>query len=192
MALWREEAQEAVLTGEGVRLRHPGLEDYDRWAKLRYASRAHTERWEPAWTEDELTRSAFKRRLRRYQQDLESGQGCPFLVFRAVDDVLLGACNLNNIRRGVLQAADIGYWVGAPYVRRGHARAAVRRVLAYAFGPLRLHRVEAAIQPDNLASHAVLTSVGFTEEGFARKYLKINGEWRDHLKFAILNGDPMR
>lgn len=192
MALWREEAQETVLTGEGVRLRHPSLEDYDRWAKLRYASRAHTEPWEPAWTEDELTRSAFKRRLRRYQQDLESGQGCPFFVFRAVDDVLLGACNLNNIRRGVLQAADIGYWVGAPYVRCGHARAAVRRVLAYAFGPLRLHRVEAAIQPDNLASHAVLTSVGFTEEGFARRYLKINGEWRDHLKFAILNGDPMR
>ncbi|MEO1039350.1 MAG: GNAT family protein [Pseudomonadota bacterium] len=191
MALWREDAQDTVLTGQGVRMRHPVLDDYDAWAKLRYASRAHTEPWEPAWSEDELSRAAYKRRLNRYRQDVESGQGCPFFVFRSEDDVLVGACNLNNVRRGVLQAADIGYWVGAPYVRRGHARAAVRRVLAYAFGPLRLHRVEAAIRLENTASHALLTSLGFTAEGTARKYLKINGEWRDHLKFAILKDDPL-
>ena len=191
MALWRDETHETVLTGEGVRLRHPSLEDYDAWAKLRYHSRAHTEPWEPAWAEDELSRAAFKRRLRRYTQDIESGQGYPFFVFRSEDDVLLGACNLNNVRRGVLQAADIGYWIGAPYVRKGHARAAVRRVLAYAFGPLRLHRVEAAIRPDNNASRALLASVGFTPEGLARQYLKIRGDWCDHLKFAILSGDPL-
>ena len=192
MALWRDETHETVLTGEGVRLRHPSLEDYDAWAKLRHHSRAHTEPWEPAWTEDELSRAAFKRRLRRYTQDIESGQGYPFFVFRSTDDVLLGACNLNNVRRGVLQAADIGYWIGAPYVRQGHARAAVRRVLAYAFGPLRLHRVEAAIRPENDASRALLMSVGFTPEGLARQYLKIRGEWCDHLKFAILSGDTLR
>ena len=191
MALWRDETHETVLTGEGVRLRHPSLEDYDAWAKLRYHSRAHTEPWEPAWAEDELSRAAFKRRLRRYTQDIESGQGYPFFVFRSEDDVLLGACNLNNVRRGVLQAADIGYWIGAPYVRKGHARAAVRRVLGYAFGPLRLHRVEAAIRPDNNASRALLASVGFTPEGLARQYLKIRGDWCDHLKFAILSGDPL-
>ncbi len=191
MALWRDETHETVLTGEGVRLRHPSLDDYEAWAKLRYHSRAHTEPWEPAWAEDELSRAAFKRRLRRYTQDIESGQGYPFFVFRSADDVLVGACNLNNVRRGVLQAADIGYWIGAPYVRKGHARAAVRRVLAYAFGPLRLHRVEAAIRPDNEASRALLSSVGFTPEGLARQYLKIRGQWCDHLKYAILSGDRL-
>lgn len=192
MALWREESQDAVLWGEGIRLRHPTLEDYDSWAKLRYASRSHTEPWEPSWAEDELTRAAYKRRLRRYQTDLEAGTGYPFFIFRASDDVLLGACNLNNVRRGVLQAADLGYWVGAPYVRRGHARAAVRRVLAFAFGPLRLHRVEAATRLENEPSRRLLLAIGFTPEGVARQYLKIDGEWRDHLKFSILRGDPIR
>lgn len=192
MALWRDESQETLLWGEGVRLRPPALEDYEAWAKLRSASRAHTEPWEPSWAEDELTKSAFKRRLRRYQQDLEAGTGYPFFVFRASDDVLMGACNLNNVRRGVLQAADLGYWMGAPYVRRGHCKAAVRRVLSYAFGPLRLHRVEAATRLENEPSRKLLLSVGFTPEGLARSYLKINGEWRDHLKFAILRSDPIR
>lgn len=192
MALWREETSDQVLWGEGVRLRHPSLDDYDAWAKLRYASRAHTEPFEPSWAEDELTRSAYKRRLRRYQSDVDSGAGYPFFIFRASDDVLLGACNLNNVRRGVLQAGDLGYWIGAPYLRKGHARAAVRRVLAFAFGPLRLNRVEAATRLDNEASRQLLLSVGFTPEGVARKYLKIHGSWRDHLKFAILRDDPIR
>ncbi len=192
MALWRDELQDTVLWGEGVRLRAPMAEDYDSWAKLRYASRAHTEPWEPSWTEDELTRSAYKRRLKRYHTDIETGAGFPFFIFRASDDVLVGACNLNNVRRGVLQAADLGYWIGAPYLRKGHCRAAVRRVLSYAFQTLRLHRVEAATRLENEASRQLLLSVGFTPEGVARQYLKIDGEWRDHLKFAILRGDPLR
>ncbi|GGB74250.1 MULTISPECIES: GNAT family N-acetyltransferase [Glycocaulis] len=192
MALWRDEIPETTLAGEGIRLRHPGPDDYEAWAKLRSASRALTEPWEPAWSEDELTRTAYKRRLRRYQQDVETGQGYPFFIFRASDNVLVGACNLNNVRRGVLQAADIGYWVGSPYVRRGHARAAVRRVVTFAFAQLNLNRIEAATRPENEASRSLLMSVGFSPEGYARKYLKINGEWRDHLKFAIVRGDLLR
>lgn len=192
MALWRDEASETVLVGEGVRLKHPGIDDYDSWAKLRYASRTHTEQWEPSWAEDELSRSAFKRRLRRYHDDIETGHGYPFFVYRSSDNVLVGACNLNNVRRGVLQAADLGYWIGQPFVRKGYASAAVKRVLAYAFGPLNLHRVEAATRPENAASRSLLLSVDFTPEGFCRSYLKINGEWRDHLKFAIIKDDPYR
>ncbi|MCR9129997.1 MAG: GNAT family N-acetyltransferase [Alphaproteobacteria bacterium] len=192
MALWRDDSQDLVLWGEGIRLRPPMLEDYEAWAKLRGASRAHTEPWEPSWADDELTKTAFKRRLRRYQTDLDNGTGYPFFIFRAADDVLIGACNLNNVRRGVLQAADLGYWIGAPYVRKGHCRAAIRRVLGYAFGPLHLNRVEAATRLENEPSRKLLLSVGFTPEGVARSYLKINGAWRDHLKFAILRDDPIR
>lgn len=192
MALWRDDNQELVLWGEGVRLRPPHPDDYEAWAKLRHASRRHTERWEPAWSEDELSRSAYRRRLRRYQTDLDNGTGYPFFVFRKDDDVLVGACNLNNVRRGVLQTADLGYWIGAPYVRRGHARAAVRRVLHHAFETLRLHRVEAATRLENEASRALLESLGFTREGRSREFLKIHGEWRDHDRFAILSSDPIR
>jgi ribosomal-protein-alanine N-acetyltransferase len=192
MALWRDDTPDTALWGEGVRLRPPALEDYEAWAKLRSASRAHTEPWEPSWSEDELTKSAYKRRLRRYQQDLDNATGYPFFVFRTKDDVLIGACNLNNVRRGVLQAADLGYWIGAPYLRNGHCKAAVRRVLSYAFGPLHLNRIEAATRMENQPSRKLLLAVGFTPEGLARSYLKINGAWRDHLKFAILRDDPIR
>ena len=192
MALWRDDNLDTVLYGEKITLRHPASEDYDAWAKLRFASRGHTQEWEPAWAEDELTKTAFKRRLRRYQTDIENGTGYPFFIFRAGDDVLLGACNLNNVRRGVLQSADMGYWIGQPYQRRGYTRAAVRRVLSHAFGPLGLHRVEAATRPENTASRALLLSVGFTPEGFSRRFLKINGAWQDHLRFAILKDDPLR
>jgi ribosomal-protein-alanine N-acetyltransferase len=190
VALWRDISLDEILVGQGIRLRPPAAEDYEAWAKLRGASRVHTEPWEPAWTTDELSKSAFRRRLARYQADRASGQGFPFFVTRNRDGVLLGACNLNNVRRGVLQSADIGYWIGAPYVRKGHARAAVRRVLAFAFDELGLHRVEAACRPENTASSALLEQVGFQLEGRARAFLNIAGEWRDHDRFSLLSNDP--
>ena len=190
MAVWRETPWDEPLAGEGIRLRAPMLGDYEAWAKLRSASRAHTEPWEPAWTADELSKGAFRRRIERYDADRNAGAGYPFFVMRARDNVLLGACNLNNVRRGVLQSADIGYWIGTPYVRQGHTRAAVRRVLAFAFDELRLHRIEAACQPANTASRTLLEGVGFRYEGLARAYLNIAGQWRDHDRFAILSTDP--
>lgn len=190
MALWRDAETEDVLMGQGIRLRAPVPADYESWAKLRGASRGHTEPWEPAWTVDELSRSAYARRLERYRLDRQSGAGYPFFVVRSRDNVLLGACNLNNVRRGVQQSADIGYWVGAPYVRQGHTRAAVRRILAFAFDSLGLHRVEAACRPENTASRYLLEGVGFQFEGRARAFLNIAGEWHDHDRFALLSSDP--
>ncbi|WP_019959791.1 GNAT family N-acetyltransferase [Woodsholea maritima] len=192
MALWRDDFTETVLWADKIRMRHPMLDDYEAWAKLRSASRTHTEPWEPSWSDDELTKTAYKRRLKRYHQDVETGQGYPFFIFRETDGVLLGACNLNNVRRGVLQSADIGYWIGSPYVRKGYARAAVCRALVFAFGPMGLNRVEAATRPENEASRSLLLSIGFSPEGFSRKYLKIHGAWRDHMRFAIVKGDPIR
>tara|TARA_R110002072_G_scaffold58951_8_gene149857 strand:- start:236 stop:814 length:579 start_codon:yes stop_codon:yes gene_type:complete len=190
VALWRDAEIEQSLMAQGIRLSVPTLEDYESWAKLRGASRNHTEPWEPAWTADELSRSAFKRRLERYQIDRQSGAGYPFFVFRSRDNVLLGACNLNNVRRGVQQCADIGYWIGTPYIRQGHTRMAVRRIMAFAFDTLGLHRVEAACRPENKASRKLLKSVGFQFEGRARAFLNIAGEWHDHDRFALLNTDP--
>lgn len=190
MALWRDEPQIHELRNRQVHLRPPRNEDYDSWAKLRSASRDHTSPWEPLWAPDELTRAAYRRRMKHYDACWADGSGYPFFVFRRKDNVLIGACNLNNVRRGVLQAADIGYWIGRPYVRHGYARAAVTLVCHFALDTAGLHRIEAACRRENDASRSLLMSLGFQPEGVARQYLRIAGEWRDHDKFALLSTDP--
>lgn len=189
MALWREETVPVELRSRLITMRAPTGDDYDAWAKLRSASRNHTSPWEPAWSADELTRSSYRKRIRSYDAAWHEGTGYPFFVFRRKDHVFIGACNLNNVRRGVLQAADIGYWIGTPYLRRGFAREAVRLIIGFAFDEVGLHRIEAACRPENDPSKTLLTSLGFQPEGVARRYLKIAGEWHDHEKFALLSSD---
>ena len=102
-------------------------------AELRAASRAHLTVWEPQWARDELSRSAFRRRLRQYQREMKEDLGYAFLIFRQADSVLLGGLSISNVRRGVAQAASIGYWIGAPHVGRGHMTDGVTTVLPFAF-----------------------------------------------------------
>jgi [ribosomal protein S5]-alanine N-acetyltransferase len=180
---------EAEVHGQEVYLRHPTMSDYAAWAELRAMSRQHLTVWEPQWARDELARSAFRRRLRQYQRELRDDQGYAFLIFRHGDARLVGGLSMSNIRRGVAQAASIGYWVGAPHVRRGYMTDAVRAVIPFAFSTLGLHRLEAACLPHNTPSARVLEKVGFKREGTARRYLKINGVWQDHDLFALLQDD---
>jgi len=180
---------EAEIHGQAVFLRHPAMGDYSAWAELRAMSRQHLTVWEPQWARDELTRSAFRRRLRQYQRELREDQGYAFLIFRHAGAALVGGLSISNVRRGVAQAASIGYWIGAPYVRRGHMTDAVKAVLPFAFATLGLHRLEAACLPHNHPSTRVLEKVGFKREGMARRYLKINGVWQDHDLFALLQDD---
>jgi ribosomal-protein-alanine N-acetyltransferase len=177
------------LEGEGVTLRLPQMHDFEDWAELRAASRDFLVPWEPTWPADDLTRGAFRRRLKRYAEDWRADQSYAFFVFRRQDNVLVGGLTLASIRRGVAQAGSVGYWMGGHYVRCGHMTAAVRAVLPFAFGTLRLHRVEAACIPTNVPSIRLLERCGFAREGYAREYLCINGIWQDHLLFARLKGD---
>ena len=94
-------------------LRHPAMGDYAAWAELRALSRQHLTVWEPQWARDELARSAFRRRLRQYQREMREDQGYAFLIFREADATLLGGLSISNVRRGVAQAASVGYWIGA-------------------------------------------------------------------------------
>jgi ribosomal-protein-alanine N-acetyltransferase len=181
----------AVIQGRGVWLRPPLMSDYAPWAELRTLSRAHLTPWEPAWPRDDLTKSAYRRRLRHYQREARDDLGYAFLIFEAETDRLMGGVTLSNVRRGVTQSAMLGYWLGLPFVGRGHMTAAVKAVLPHAFEQLRLHRIEAAVQPTNGRSIEVLTRTGFLKEGLARRYLKINGAWQDHVVFAILAEDWM-
>lgn len=180
------------MRGAGLCLRPPLLSDYPAWAALRAASRAHLVPFEPQWSPDELSRSSFRLRLRRYQSDLKDDLGYALFIIREHDAELLGGVTLSNVRRGVTQAAALGYWVGAPYAHQGYMRAALSVLLPYAFDVLRLHRIEAACLPHNQASIRVLEHSGFRQEGLARRYLRINGVWQDHLLYALIEEDRAR
>ena len=110
--------------------------------------------WEPTWPSDDLTRGAFRRRLKRYAEDQRNDLAYAFMIFRNEDNALVGGLTLANIRRGVAQAGSIGYWVGEPFARKGYMTAAVRALIPFCFGTLRLHRLEAACIPGNAASVA--------------------------------------
>src|SRR6202140_2178061 len=103
-----------AIPGAGVMLRVPQSTDYAEWTALREASRDFLIPWEPTWPNDDLTRGAFRRRLKRYAEDLRTGQGYAFLIVRYSDGALVGGLTLANIRRGVAQAPSLGYWIGLP------------------------------------------------------------------------------
>jgi ribosomal-protein-alanine N-acetyltransferase len=178
-----------ALAGEGVVLRPPQMTDFTQWAVLRERSRDFLTPWEPTWPADDLTRGAFRRRLRRYAEDQRTDQAYAFFVFRHDDEELVGGLTLANVRRGVAQAGSLGYWMGAPFARQGYMTAAVEGLFPFAFNSLRLHRLEAACIPTNAPSIRLLERTGFSREGYAREYLCINGVWQDHLLYARLQND---
>jgi ribosomal-protein-alanine N-acetyltransferase len=178
--------QQPVIRGEGVYLRYPRVPDYLQWSRLRGESREFLTPWEPVWATDELSKGAFRRRLKRYQRETRLDTAYAFFVFRAIDDVLLGGCTLSNVRRGVTQCCALGYWIGERFAGQGHMYDAVRALVPFIFNTLGLHRIEAACLPANEPSKNLLAKIGFRQEGVAVRYLQINGDWRDHVLFALL------
>jgi len=160
--------------------------DWRDWAALRETSREFLVPWEPTWPHDALSRSAFRRRVRAYDREWQQGTGYSLMVVRREDDALLGGVTLSNLRRGVAQCGSLGYWIGACYARQGYMTEGLGGMLTFCFENLALHRVEAACLPSNEASKGLLARMAFHEEGYARKYLRINGKWQDHILFALL------
>ena len=190
--LARSADPQPLVRGDGLYLRPAVAADYSAWARLREQSRAFLTPWEPTWLFDDLTRAAFRRRLRRQAEDIAGDESFAFLIFDSTSDELLGGLTLGGIRRGVAQAATLGYWMGAPHAGKGRMTRAVTAVVRFGFDTLRLHRIEAACIPDNASSIALLERNGFRREGFARAYLKINDAWRDHVLLALLEGEAKR
>jgi ribosomal-protein-alanine N-acetyltransferase len=191
MALFRVMGRpEFPIRGEGVYLRTSELRDFTEWAALREKSRAFLAPWEPIWPADDLTRASFRYRVRRHAEEMYRDEAYSFFIFRETDNVLVGGLSLGHVRRGVAQAATLGYWMGEPYAGKGYMSSAVRAVIGYAFEKQGLHRIEAACLPNNDASRRLLERLGFRQEGYARSYLNINGQWRDHLLFGLLDTDP--
>jgi len=178
-----------ILKGKRVTLRLPVNADYPAWAALREASRGFLEPWEPRWAPDELERQAWRARILRYREDYQRGSAVPFFIFTGQNGTLAGGITLGNIRHGVSQSAQIGYWIGERYAGKGLMLEAVDLVIPYAFDGLGLHRIEAACIPDNRRSIRVLEKARFTREGLLRSYLRINGSWQDHYLYALIASD---
>lgn len=178
------------ITGQGVFLRAPLTSDYTQWQAVREESRAFLTPWEPTWPRNDLTRASYRQRIKRYARDIRRDEAYPFFIFDETREFLLGGLTLSNVRRGVTQSCSLGYWMGVSENRKGNMTAAVRAIIPFVFDVLRLHRLEAACLPTNMPSVRLLKRVGFQEEGLARRYLKINGIWQDHILFALVNDDP--
>ncbi|MGY6696889.1 MAG: GNAT family N-acetyltransferase [Roseinatronobacter sp.] len=174
---------------ERLILRLPQHADFRQWSALRRQSEGFLTPWEPTWSRDHLTRRAFTNRVTWAARCYRSDTALPLFLLRKEDEVLVGAITLDNIRRGPAQAGTLGYWVGAPYIRRGYMREAIAAVVQHAFLSMDLSRIEAACLPENEASRGVLERSGFKYEGVAQSYLQINGRWRNHVLYANLRHD---
>jgi ribosomal-protein-alanine N-acetyltransferase len=170
-----------MIAADRVYLRTPTPSDQDEFLALMRASVSFHQPWASAPTDAE--------RFAAYIADAGRSDFEAMLLCRREDGAIIGFFNLSQIVRRSLQSAYLGYAVGAPYAGTGYMRDGLELVLERAFVDLRLHRVEANIQPGNAASIALAQGAGFHREGFSPRYLKIDGQWRDHERWAILVED---
>ena len=134
------------------------------------------------WVSPPLTVQAFRARLERMQPP----SNYAFAVRRVDTGALIGCVEVTNVIRGLFLSAYLGYYAFAGHERQGFMSEGLALVAKHAFGPLRLHRLEANVQPDNLSSISLLQRCGFSKEGYSPRYLKIRGRWRDHERWALL------
>ena len=177
------------LTGERVFLRPPKRRDALKWQKLRMSSKSFLVPWEPSWDASSCTRRAYLRYFKNSNYLANMDRAYSFLIFKADDKTLLGGINIGNVRRGVSQSASLGYWIGEKHSRNGYMKEALKLLIPSLFIDLRLNRIEAATLEENIASKNLLKKIGFKKEGVLRKYLKINGAWRDHILYGLLEND---
>ena len=177
------------LTGERVFLRPPKRRDALKWQKLRMSSKSFLVPWEPSWDAASCTRRAYLRYFKNSNYLANMDRAYSFLIFKTDDKTLLGGINIGNVRRGVSQSASLGYWIGEKHSRNGYMKEALRLLIPSLFVDLRLNRIEAATLEENIASKNLLKKIGFKKEGVLRKYLKINGNWRDHILYGLLEND---
>ena len=167
--------------------------DAAEWSRLRLANESWLRPWEPsagvAWSVRH-TPAAYRVMRRSVAGRARAGTSMPFAV--RVEGRLAGQVTVDNIVRGALRSGSLGYWVDRSVAGRGMASLAVALVCDHAFGPGGLHRLQADIRPENGPSQRLVERLGFSREGLLRRYLDIDGDWRDHLSYALLAEDSPR
>jgi ribosomal-protein-alanine N-acetyltransferase len=167
-----------AIVGNKVLLRLPASKDCAEFTALNRASK----RFHRGLVSPPITPEQFAAFLKRSNTETSIS----VFVCLVTDDSIIGAISLSQIFRAGFQNAYLGYYVGAQYAGQGHMTEAIQLMLRYAFKDLKLHRLEANIQPGNIASIALVKRAGFILEGYSPRYLKVCGRWRDHERWAIL------
>lgn len=147
----------------------------------------HFRRWTPAVPADHHSVEAWRKRLQERELDFERRVAVHFIGTDETESYVIGDCSLGQIVYGVFQACFMGYSVAQRYEGQGFMRRIVSHAIDYGFNELKLHRIMANHMPDNARSAALLKSLGFEKEGYARDYLCINGQWEDHVLNALIN-----
>lgn len=173
------------LVGNRVSLRPPRQGDWHEWAMLRSHNSSFLKPWEPTWDAECLTEEYYENRFRRQLREWRDDRTYPFLIVKNDTDGIIGAINLNNICRGATQHAALGYWIDENHQHHGYMTEAGRLLMMYAFTTLKLHRLQAACLPENVKSRSMIGRLGFKEEGFAARYIQIDGLWRDHVLYGL-------
>src|SRR3712207_3445068 len=169
-----------------VELRLPDAGDAEAFLELVTRNRDHFRPYEPRRPPAYFTLGGQKEQIAAAQRQAQSGERYEFGVFECDGGALVGRISLGGISRGALQNAYLGYGIDIGHSGRGYATQAVTIACGIAFRDLGLHRVQAAVVPENKASARVLQKVGFREEGLARRYLFLDGQWKDHRMFALV------
>ena len=177
------------LEGKRVYLRSPEYRDWEKWSDTRRENMSHLKPWEPTWPSNDLERNSFLRRIKVYEKLINNDEAYPFLIFDMETEELIGELNINNVQRGVLQSCSIGYWISKDKIGLGFMSESINLIKNFIFNELNLHRIEAACLESNVSSLNVLKNNNFYFEGIARKYLKINGKWQDHLIYSSLENE---
>lgn len=156
------------------------ISDCEKYIKAAKASRKlHSD-----WVSAPETTEGFTQYLDKFSKENSYS-----LLAKTEKEELIGCINISEIVRGAFQSAYLGYYAFQPYQGKGLMKKAMIQVINYAFKELKLHRLEANIQPENIKSIALVQSLGFKKEGFSERYLKINSEWKDHNRYAITTED---
>jgi len=178
-----------VLETERLRMTLPGPAAAARVVRYFVDNRAHHAPWSPRRKDEFYTEEFWRTRLAFDRAEFAEDQSMRLFLFdrEEEDGAVLGNCTLTQFARGPFQAAILGYALDEDAVGRGLMAEALRTVIAYAFGELRLHRIMANYIPTNERSGLLLRRLGFVVEGYARDYLEIDGAWRDHVLTSLTN-----
>lgn len=145
------------------------------------------EEWEPAREVEFYTRKYQEKQLDMDSKSVKSGEAFKLWIFKKGENKTIGYFAFNNIVRGIFLSCFLGYKLDGDEIRKGYMSEALKKGIDIAFRELGLHRIEANIMPKNKASLALAQKLNFYNEGLARKYLKIDGQWEDHIHMVLLN-----
>jgi ribosomal-protein-alanine N-acetyltransferase len=153
----------------------------------RQLNRQHLQPWEPERGPEFYTHQAGEEQLRAMQRQIGDESAIHWLIHAKDGDEILGACGFTNIVRGPFQACHLGFSLGGEYQGTGYMHEALTAAISHVFEIHKLNRIMANYQPNNQRSERLLLRLGFEREGLAKKYLKINGQWTDHVLTSLIN-----